>query len=94
MSADWFFDDPPNIAVITTRQILELGYPILHVTHDAEDGGWQVLCGTTNDPSDARIIALGEAVQIDSSLMELANLPLGWKATRVSKDAPWIRKPK
>lgn len=39
MSADWFFDDPPNIAVITTRQILELGYPILHVTHDAEDGG-------------------------------------------------------
>ena len=35
---DWPFDHPPNPACITTRLVLEEGYPILLVTHDADDG--------------------------------------------------------
>ena len=29
------------------------GAPILLVTHDADDGSWQFLCGTTEDPAEA-----------------------------------------
>ena len=45
----WPFADPPNTAVITTRPVLEQSAPILLVVHDAVDGTWQFLCGTTND---------------------------------------------
>jgi hypothetical protein len=35
----WPFDDSPNVAVITTRQVTENNAPILLVSHDEEDGG-------------------------------------------------------
>ena len=34
---------PPNCAVITLRQIIEGDAPILLVTHDMDDHGWQFL---------------------------------------------------
>ena len=34
MSNDWPFDQPPNCAVITLRDIAENRAPVLHVTHD------------------------------------------------------------
>ena len=42
---DWPFDDPQNVAVVTTREITEENAPILLVSHDEEDGGWQFLPG-------------------------------------------------
>ena len=50
---DWLFADTPTTAFITTRQVLE-GATILLVTHDADDGAWQFLCGTTDDPEGRR----------------------------------------
>jgi hypothetical protein len=89
---DWPFADTPNTASITTRQVLE-GAPILLVTHDEDDGGWQFLCGSTNDPADARVVGLGRMLERDGTLGELADLPEGWRASRVSADAPWERGP-
>ena len=43
MTPDWPFADPTNVATITVRQIVRDGQPILHVSHDHEDGGWQFL---------------------------------------------------
>ena len=88
--SSWPFADTPNTASITTRQVLE-GSPILLVTHDADDGGWQFLCGTTDDTADARIVALGQMFARDPSLGELADLPEGWKAWRASPKLPWQR---
>jgi hypothetical protein len=51
---DWPFEDPANTAAITTRLVLDDGAPILLVTHDLEDGGWQFLSGTTGGTTDAR----------------------------------------
>ena len=34
----WPFDDPKDVAVITLNAIAKGGNPILHVTHEAEDG--------------------------------------------------------
>ena len=90
---DWPFEDAPNTASITTRQVLEAGAPILRVTHDADDGSWQFLCGTTDDPADARVIGLGRMYARDATLGELADLPEGSQAWRAAPDQPWQRGP-
>jgi hypothetical protein len=85
----WPFSDHPNTALITTRQVLE-GAPVL-LTHDADDGGWQFLCGTIDDPSDARVVGLGRICGRDRSLLELADLPEGWQAWRQASGLAWTR---
>lgn len=88
---DWPFDDPPNVAVITTVQVLEKGFPILRVSHDEDDGAWQFSCGTTYNTKDGRIVALSTITGLDLSIGELADLPLGWTAWRSSTAADWQR---
>ena len=90
---DWPFDDPPNTAALTTRDILERGAPILYVTHDADDGGWQFLPGGKVDPSQARIVGLGRICRHDGTVREIADLPEGWHAWRDHPGAPWQRRP-
>jgi hypothetical protein len=90
--ASWPFADAPNTASITTRQVLE-GAPILLVTHDSDDGSWQFLCGTTDDPADAKVVGLGRIYARDATLGELADLPEGWRAWRGSPVVPWERGP-
>jgi len=91
----WPFEDPPNVAVIAVRTILDSSSWIAHVSHDADDGGWQF---HTNEPGppraeDAVVVGLGEIVRLDQSIAELADLPLGWRAWRESEHAPWQRCP-
>jgi hypothetical protein len=89
---DWPFDDAPNMAVITTRQITEHSAPILLVTHDADDGGWQFLPGGSVLGEDARVVAMRSIWMLDPSVGELADLPLGWQAWRRSHQTPWQRR--
>jgi hypothetical protein len=89
---EWPFEDPPNTASITTRQVLE-GAPVLRVSHDADDGSWQFLCGTTEDAADGRVVGLGRMCTRDASLLELADLPEGWQAWRARPGIPWQRAP-
>lgn len=93
MSNSWPFDDPKNVVTFTVRQIARDGNPILRVTHDSEDGAWQFLEWGTPSEEDAMIVGLEEMTRIDSSIIELADLPLGWRATRRSIAEPWYREP-
>jgi hypothetical protein len=77
--------------VVTLRSIVFDGAPILLVTHDAEDHGWQFLGSDGADEADAAVVALEEIVQLDSSVLEVADLPPGFSAWRESKSAPWQR---
>jgi hypothetical protein len=89
---DWPFDQAPNVAAITTRQVIELNYPILLVTHYEDDDSWAFLCGTTDDHlKDGRVIGMGTALRLDPSLRLLADLPPGWSARRKNRDSKWIR---
>ena len=88
---DWEFDEPRNVATITTRQILRESHPILLVSHDADDGSWQFLTDGTFSMEDAMLVALHTIVQHDPSVCELADLPLGWVAQRESANSPWRR---
>ncbi len=89
----WQFADPPNVAAITVKQIVEDGEPILLVCHDEDDGCWQFLTGRDCEMSDASVTLLKEMIDIDPSLVELFDLPLGWKAWRDSQNDPWQRAP-
>jgi hypothetical protein len=94
MSNDWPFADPRNVAVLTVRQIIRDGEIIQHVMHDIDDGTWQFLQLNTPDVADAMVVALDEIVQIDPTVAELADLPLGWHAMRNILSDPWQREPK
>jgi hypothetical protein len=88
---NWQFDEPENVAVITLRQIVDGGEPILHVTHDSDDGGWQFLGWENAREEDVKIVALRTIVRLDSTVQELADLPLGWHAWRRTAEQPWQR---
>jgi hypothetical protein len=90
---DWPFDQPRNCAVITLRQILEGMEPILHVTHDLDDHGWQFLGRGDAQLDDAAVVLFENIVGRDGSLRELADLPPGWRAWRRSVDEAWTREP-
>jgi len=87
----WPFTDLPNMAVYTTRDIIEKGEPILIVTHDQDDGAWQFHTSNTTWATDARIVALEEIVFQDPSVVELSDLPIVWIAMRDSNAGPWVR---
>jgi hypothetical protein len=90
-SEEWPFDEPLNVAVITTKSIIKDHYPILLATHDEEDGQWQFHDGGAPKIEDARIVSLYFMVSLDPSIAELANLTYGWRAWRETPTAPWRR---
>jgi hypothetical protein len=85
----WPFEDPTNVAVFSTRQIIFGQQPILHVTHDADDGSWQFLGAETPSENDLTIAGLEEICNLDSSITKLADLPVGWEAWRRDKATAW-----
>lgn len=94
MNTDWPFDDPPNVACITTVDVLERNAVITDVYHDY-DGGWQFL-NASDEPftsADGRVVSLGCMVEIDATIRLLSELDFGWHASRQSPTSEWkIRK--
>lgn len=89
---DWPFDQAPNVAAITTRQVIEDGLPILSVVHYADDHSWAFVCGTSNATEDGRVISMGTALKIDETLATIADLPPGHCAYRMAVGEPWVRR--
>ena len=87
------FEDSLNTAVFTTTFVMKNKSVITYVTHEEEDGAWQFF---SNDPFDnyedvAMIVGLGEIIEIDKTLLGIADLPLGYTATRQSINDSWVR---
>ena len=87
----WPFEDRKDVGVLTVQQILDGNQPILRVTHDIDDGMWQFLIGGKTKIDDARLVSLEYIFTLDPSIAELADLPLGWAATRLNKKDKWSR---
>ncbi len=84
------FKEKEDVSVITCNHILEGKSDICYVSHDAEDGGWQFLCGVdSHDENDARVISLKEAFEIDNSVGQLSDMDEGYYATRKNKNEKW-----
>jgi hypothetical protein len=91
--SEWPFDQAPNVAAVTTRQVIEDGFPILTVVHYADDDSWAFVCGTSNATEDGRVIGMGTALKLDSTLATIADLPPGWCAHRRVIGEPWTKEP-
>ncbi|MGD1852499.1 MAG: hypothetical protein ACFCBU_18590 [Cyanophyceae cyanobacterium] len=90
-SQDWLFSEPKNVAVYTTSDVMENRSPILFVPHDIDDGAWQFHSAQGNDCDEPKVVALKRIVDLDHSLEELYDLPMGWQAVRVNESSPWQR---
>ena len=88
----WKFSDPENVAVVTTQSIIRGDDWIGLVTRDSSDGAWQFLPFTgAPDVASASVASLKNIATLDASVLELSDLPMGWRAWRSAKEAPWQR---
>jgi len=90
----WKFPADPHAGVFTTRRIISGGERIVYVSHDIEDGAWQFHGASESKRDDALLVCLHHILDKEPAIGELADLPLGWSASRENPDAPWIREQK
>jgi hypothetical protein len=87
----WPFPVAKNTMAFAHDAIFKTREPIVRVSHD-DDGDWQFLDGvSTNASKNAMLVALSTVVQRDPSVLDVANLPIGWCATRSKPGSPWKR---
>jgi hypothetical protein len=89
----WPFDQPRNCATFTMRQILDGSEPILLVSHDEDDHGWQFIGTSDASMVDAKLVCLDHIVRLDPTVLEVADLQPGWQAIREFVGGPWLRRP-
>jgi len=90
-NAAFLFSEARTHVVFTLKQIVEQKEAILFVVHDSDEADWQFLSGKSVSQKDLMLVSLESLVSADSSLNELADLPQGWYATRVSVGSKWER---
>jgi hypothetical protein len=93
MDAKWAFDSPRDLAVVTTKYVTLDRLPVLYVTHELDEDGevlWQFHCGNGDlDPGVLQLVRLDEIVGLDETLTRVADLPLGFSATRRDAGDEW-----
>ena len=90
------FTETLDTAVFTTKFVVEQKHLITKVYHDIDDGAWQFFSNDNYESFEkvAMVISLGEIIEIDSTILELADMPEGYLAERVSINSPWLIKEK
>ena len=88
------FKDSLKTAVFTSRFVIKDKKDITFISHDNEDGAWQFLSNDNFDNYEeiAMIVSLDEILQIDKTILDIADLPLGYIATRQTLSDNWIIK--
>lgn len=89
---NWKFQDSPHTGVFLSETVHNGTEPVTFVSHDADDGSWQLLGDSMSDGGGPVVACFHHPVDSDPSLSELADLPLGWYAERDQVGAPWIRR--
>jgi hypothetical protein len=89
---DWKFSDPPHTRVFLSETVHKGTEPVTYVSHDIEDGAWQFLGDSMSDGGGPVISCFHHPIDRDRSLVELADLPLGWYAERAKVGEQWIRR--
>lgn len=86
----WPFDQPRNCATVFSKSVLDRSRPILHVSHDEDDHGWQFLDGVSEELEDVVLAGLGHVLEIDPAVVELAGMEPGFHASRTAVTEPWV----
>jgi len=92
MVENWKFQEPANLAVFASKEIAFHVDWICYVCHHATDGAWEFHPQRgISQPSEIAVVALKTIIEMDPSVAELWDLPLGWCAWRTDKLTPWQR---
>lgn len=83
--------DNVNLAVFTSKHVLESGSLITFVSHDPE-GDWQFHSNEDLNENDARIVGLGEIIELDESVKRVLEMPVGYFAFRTIRIDDWTIK--
>jgi hypothetical protein len=78
---------------IQTGEVFERTEPILYVSHDADDGLWQLIGASDADPATGKLSHLHHAVEHDRTLLDVLDLEPGESAYRTGPDDPWTGEP-
>lgn len=80
-----------DTAVFTTKYVIEDKKTIVLVTHDIEDGAWQFFSDDSFDNFEevAKIVEFQELINMDNSLLQIVDMPLGYSATRKDEFDNW-----
>lgn len=88
---DYKFKEAENTACFVCDHVLSKQRPILYAAHDKEDSSWQFLCGQNDHTeANAKIISLKQATEIDSTINDLFEMPLGVGAERKTTKDKWV----
>lgn len=78
---------------IVCKHVTSENLPILRATRDRplnpEDSGWQFLCNTGRDETDAEIWSVNEVLELEPSLSPFINNPSGTQLVRNDKKSQW-----
>ncbi|MFG1793078.1 hypothetical protein [Nocardia sp. NPDC049149] len=75
---------------IQTGEVFEKQEPVLLVSHDDDDGLWQLI-GSTGAGNEGHIGHLHHAIDEDPTLMDVLDLVPGAHGTRSAVGEPWTR---
>ncbi len=86
------FKEAYNTAVFTTGFVILDKKDITSVYHDEDDGAWQFFSDDEFDNFEtvAKVVCLGEIIEMDSTVLDLADLQEGYFAQRKSKADKWV----
>lgn len=86
------FNEADNNAVFTTKFVIEDRKDITKVYHEADDGAWQFFSDDSFDDYTkvVMVVGLGEMVRHDNTILDIADIPLGYVAQRKFKGDKWI----
>jgi hypothetical protein len=79
-----------EVVVLTTSKASEGSAVIVRVVH-FKDGSWLFSNMQQGKHGDVIGVKVGSLVSIDTTLNQLADLPLGWSATREASNGVWVR---
>ena len=86
------FKESEKTAVFTTKFVALENKEITSVYHYEEDNSWQFYSSDEfeNYEDVAMLVALGQIIKRDQTILEIADLPLGHFAHRKSRGEKWI----
>ena len=88
--SEYKFKEPKNTACFVCDHVLNKERDILFVTHDKDDSSWQFLCGDDNHTeSNIKIISMEQATDLDFTINDLFEMPVGFGAEREAVGSKW-----
>jgi len=93
-NTNYGFKTSLNTAVFTTSFVIVDKKPITYVTHEFEDGAWQFFSDDFFDDYEkvAKIVSLEEIIDLDPTIIDLAEMKEGQNASRNNPNEKWVIK--